>query len=434
MKKTFLCIMLSAMAASAFGQNNAYWKAKDKMDKGELEDAAAIVEAAIENPKTTQFAKIYNIGGQIEQRIFNPELIKAANSMPFDTLKFCDHLDKAVNYFTKSEEANQAPNEKGKVKVDAGIQSMNKLYIIQMLDYYNYAGMFMNAMGNKAKSIEYFQKYADLPRNKVFTQTETDSIYAAKPQNYMQTRFNLAFLYYQEKDWKNTITACDEALKDTMGTHDLYLMKATAYGELKDSVAWQKTLAEAAQKTGGDDFQQSLLYYYMQNNKIDDATALANRLVSEDPQNKNSWFMKGAIELNVLKDYEKARESFKHALDIDPNFVDALYNQGIAYINDIYDQRVNKKFKYVGTDLRITGKTSDGSYQREKKIYDEEIATVRSYYENARPLLEKVRELTPDRAKLWAPALQMVYSSLGMKDEAAEMDRLLDEANKAAQQ
>lgn len=431
MKKAILCIAMSLFCGvAATAQNNAFYKAQDKMNKGELTEAEKILEEALQNPKTTAFAKLYNLGGQIEQRIFNPELMKAAQSLPFDTLLFCEHLDKAVNYFVKSEEANQAPNEKGKVKADPTFTVMNKLQISNMLDYYNYAAMFMNANGNMSKSIEYFQKYADLPATKpIFTQAETDSIYKSKAQNYQQTRFNLAYLYYQQKDWDKVITACDECLKDTTGTHDLYIMKLSALGEKKDSTAWLATLKEAAVRTGGSNFQQTLLYHYMQNQKIEEAEALANQLVTDDPDNKNSWFMKGAIELNVKKDYEASRKSFEKALAIDPNYEDALFNMGTAYINDIYDQRINGKFKYIGTNRAITGKTSDGSYQKNKAVYDKELATVKEYYEKAKPYLEHLRELTPNEPKRWASALQMVYSSLQMKEQADEMDKLLEQAN-----
>ncbi len=431
MKKTVLSICLAMTAGCAFAQNNAFYKAQDKMNKGELTEAESIVEAALANPKTTNLAKMYNMAGQIEYKIYTPELQKAAQQLPFDTVAFCTHLDKAVNYFNKSEEANQAPDEKGRVKADKMISLQNKIAIGQMLDYYNYAAMFMNANGNKEKSVEYFQKYAEMPKSAVFTQAETDSIYASKALNYQQTRFNLAYLYYQQKNWDKTIAACDEALKDTMGTHDLYVMKIGALGEKKDSAAWAKTLIEASKRTGSSNFQQTLLYYYMSNQKIDEAMNLANSLVSDSPNDKNAWFMKGAIELNVKKDYATARQSFEKAIAIDPDFTDALFNLGTAYINDIYDQRVSGKFKYIGTNRRIEGKTSDGSYQKNKAIYDKELATVKGYYEKAKPYLEHVRELTPDEPKRWASALQMVYSSLGMKDKAKEMDDLLEAANHA---
>ena len=161
-----------------------------------------------------------------------------------------------------------------------------------------------------------------------------------------------------------------------------------------------------------------------------EATEMANKLVTDDPNSKLAWFMKGAIELNVKKDYKSAIESCDKALAIDPNYKDALFNKGTAYINDIYDQtHGGKKFQYIGTNRRITGKASDGSYKKNKAIYDKEVAYVKGYYENALKCMERVRELAPEDAKRWAPSLQMVYSALGQKDKAKEMDELLDAAN-----
>ena len=163
---------------------------------------------------------------------------------------------------------------------------------------------------------------------------------------------------------------------------------------------------------------------------MQEATSLAEKLTVDSPNDKMSWYMRGAIELNVKKDYEAARKSFEKALAIDPNFEDALFNMGTAYINDIYDQRVSGKFKYIGTNRRIAGK-NEAAYKKEKAIYDQELATVRSYYEKARPYMERLRELTPDGAKRWASPLQMIYSSLNMPAEAKQMDALLEQANQA---
>ena len=92
---------------------------------------------------------------------------------------------------------------------------------------------------------------------------------------YNTARYNLALQNFLMKNWDKAIACCDEALKDTVGLHDLYLIKINAYGEKKDSATWQRTLIEASQRTGKFSYLQNLLYYYIQNNKIDEASALA---------------------------------------------------------------------------------------------------------------------------------------------------------------
>lgn len=457
MKKFILSLGLFCLGfgiSNAQSQSPGSWKAQDKIQKADkladspegsdnynqalslYAEAEAIIANDIEAAKTKgdseKLTLLYIQNANVQGKLLNPDLKKASNGFPFDTLMFCKRIDNIVNSYNTSAVYNKTPNAKGKIKTNAVMGVYAKQGILNNLTLYYNCGAFMDAMGRKQESVDYFQKYVDLPKTSpVFTESEADSIYKS-PNNakiYNMARFNLALQNFYLKNWDKAVENATEALKDTTNMHDLYLIKINALGEMKDSVAWRNTLVEAAQRTGSQNFLQNLMYYYMQNGKIEEATELVNKLVSESPGSKMAWFMKGAIELNIKKDYQGSRESFKKALEIDPDFADALYNMGTAYINDIYDQRTSGKFKYIGTNRVITGKQSDGSYQREKAIYDKELAFVKSYYENAKPYLERFRELKPEDVRRWASPLQMVYAGLGQTEKAKEMDAYLDAAN-----
>ena len=177
MKKFLFTLALTFTAGAAMAQNNAIYKAQEKVDANDLNAALEILEGAMVNPKTTKFAEIYNNAAEIHARILNPELMKAAQNMPFDTLVYCEHLDKAIDCYTKSHEADIKPDEKGRVK--SKFIEKNRSRMLQMLDYYNYAGVFMNQSHNLEKSLEYFEKYYNMPKNPVFTPEQTDSIHKA---------------------------------------------------------------------------------------------------------------------------------------------------------------------------------------------------------------------------------------------------------------
>ena len=446
----FVCGLTAAFAQQE-GPKPGSWKAYDKIKMGDkfmgernsesFEKAQAAyaeaetilrdeIEKATAEQKVDKLAQLYLQSGQLQDKLFNTILNNAQQGLPFDTVQFCQRIDNIVASYAAAAENNNKPNAKGKVKADAVIQTYCKFRMMGLTTLYYNCGAFMDAMGKKQESVDYFQKFVEMPsKSAVFTPAEVDSIYKAGAKIYSTARFNLALQNYHLKNWDKAIACCDEALKDTVGIHDLYLIKINAYGEMKDSAAWQRTLVEASQRTGKASYMQNLMYYYMQNKKIDEATTLANKLTADYPNDKMAWFMKGAIELNVKSDYAQARESFGKALAIDPDFEEALFNMGTCYINDIYDQRQSGKFKYIGTSRRIEGK-GEAAYKKEKAIYDKELATVKEYYEKARPYLEHLRELTPNDAKRWASPLQMVYSSLEMKEKAQEMDQLLEEANR----
>jgi len=422
MKKILLSLallMAACGAANAQVQANiGSYKANDKATKGDkameentpeglqkaqafYAEAETILNTDIEAAKTkgdnAKLARLYLQNAQLQEKICAPELRLAQQGLPFDTVKFCKLYDKVIDSYCQSATYNVAPNAKGKVKSDAQVKMFDELAINNYRTMYFNCGAFMDAVGDKELSINYFQKFLDLPKTSaLYTEAETDSIYKADAKTYSTARFYIALQNFNLKKYKEAVAAADVALKDTANLHDLYLIKINSYGELKDSANWQRSLVEASQRTGQVSYMQNLVYYYLQNGKIQYATS---------------------------------RESFEKALAIDPDFSDALFNMGTAYINDIYEQTQSGKFKYIGTNKNVSGKGT-AAYNKEKAIYDKELETVKNYYEKARPYLERYRELNPDAAKRWASPLQMVYSALGETEKAKEMDALLEAANK----
>lgn len=417
MKKLILTAALSGLCAFAFAQNSAIYKAQSLQEKGEIKAAADLLDEALKNPKTTKFAQMYNMAAELQAQIFNPELMKAAQGVPFDTTLFVTTLDKMVDYYTKSHEADITPDKKGKVK--SKYVQANHDRMMAILDYYNYAAVFMNQSGKADKSMEYFEKYLNLPKNPIFSEHETDSIYASKRSAYSQTAFNLALLNFNAKSWDKAIEYADVALEDTLGTHDLYIIKMQSYLAKNDSTTWLKTLTDAVKRTEDEGFMQNLLYYYVVHNDIQGATAMADELVAANPNNKGPWYMKGCVELNLLKDYAASRTSFEKALAIDPNYIDANVNMAYTYMNEVVSRRNKGEFKLDRTNV---------------KQFNEEFEKIKVYYEKALPYFEKVRELAPDQPRLWASALQQIYTNLQQPDKAKEMDAYIESSNANAKQ
>lgn len=415
MKKFLFTIGMALFCGTAFAQNSAIFKAQALEQKGDIAGAAALLEEALKHPKTTKFAEMYHQVAEDNAKLFNPELMKAAQGLPFDTAAFCMHLDKMVDFYTKSHEADVKPDEKGRVK--SKFVAQNKSRMLTMVDYYNYAAMFQYQNHDTAQAISYFEKYLKFPNNVVFTKHESDSIFAAKKSAYSQTALNLASLNYNKKNWPKAIEFADIALQDTIGTRDLYIIKMQAYAAQGDSAQWLSTLKEAVSKTENEGFAQNLLYYYVSHNDVQGAEAMANDMAVATPNSKMAWYMKGCVELNLKKDYAEARKCFENALAIDPEFIDANVNIAYTYVNQAVSDKMAGKYKFVGTNKMIT--------QAQMPSYKKELALVQSYYKNALPYMEKVRTLAPTQAKLWAYTLQMIYENLQMKDKKKEIDEII---------
>lgn len=415
MKKLLFSIGVALCCSAVSAQNSAIFKAEALDQKGDIEGAAALLDEALQNPKTTKFAQMYNMAAEENAKMFNAELMKAARGIPFDTAKFITTLDKMVDYYTKSHEADVKPDEKGRVK--SKYVEVNRSRMLSMVDYYNYAAMFMYQSKDTARAISYFEKFLDMPNNPIYTEHDRDSIHAAKKSAYSQTALNLASLNYSKKEWDKAISYADIALKDTIGRRDLFVIKMQSYGAKKDTTMWLKTLTEAVAETEEESFMQNLLYYYVTHKDVTGAETMANEMVKSTPDSKAAWYMKGCVELNLKKDFTAARECFEKSLAIDPDFVDANVNIAYSYVNQAVADRQAGKFKFIGTDRKIL--------PAQMKAYQAELATVQGYYKSAQPYMEKVRALVPDNPRIWAYTLQMIYENLQMKTEKAEIDAII---------
>jgi tetratricopeptide (TPR) repeat protein len=355
------------------------------------------------------------MAAEIHAQKMNPELMKAAQNLPFDTLCFCVNLDKAMDYYQKSHEADITPDKKGNVKPK--FVKANHDRVLSMIDYYNYAAVFANGMGKQDMSLNYFAKYLDMPNSSLFTASEKDSLMAVKKDAYLQTARNMAILYYQEKNHEQALKYSEMALKDTENLRDLFIIKSQSHLAMGDTTAWLNTLVNAADRTGEFGFMQNILHHYVTKGDLEDARKMAADMEAKAPESKNTWYMKGCVELNMANNYPAARECFKKALEIDPDFVEANANMAFAHTNEAVFKYQNGGYKILGTGVRLTSAN--------KALYDKELAEFTSFYKNALPYMEKVRSLKPDSPRDWAYALQKIYDNLSMKAEKAEMDSII---------
>ena len=73
-------------------------------------------------------------------------------------------------------------------------------------------------------------------------------------------------------------------------------------------------------------------------------------------------------------------------------------------------------------ELEVT----DERYPGNDPKYKEDQATLKSFYEQAKPYYEKARELKPDQKDLWVNGLYSVYYNLQMGAEFEEIEKLMN--------
>ncbi|MCR5819988.1 MAG: tetratricopeptide repeat protein [Bacteroidaceae bacterium] len=122
--------------------------------------------------------------------------------------------------------------------------------------------------------------------------------------------------YYQVHDFESALTDLNRALaldkKNVLG----YFIRAQVRCRQMEALNIEEEAQQSTIKIG-------------YSAALDDLT----RAVQLAPDMAYAWYDIGNIHF-VLHDYTRAREAYRHALNIDPHFPDAYYNRGVASILD----------------------------------------------------------------------------------------------------
>lgn len=187
----------------------------------------------------------------------------------------------------------------------------------------------------------------------------------------------LARLYYIYKEYKTAMGYINTALKIDPMLEDAYFIKGMAYAEGGDTAraifnyqkavdvnaefydAWIELgnikeakgdeLAEQYYKnawnldTNNTHAQYILALYYQESGQLGKAINNYNFLLEKE-ENKNALFNLGYIHLVYLEDYKEAIIYFQKALNLDPEYYDALFN--LAYALELSGDKEDAKMKY----------------------------------------------------------------------------------------
>ncbi|MBA4250854.1 MAG: hypothetical protein C0425_00820 [Chlorobiaceae bacterium] len=149
---------------------------------------------------------------------------------------------------------------------------------------------------------------------------------------------------------------------------------------------------------------------YIATNKMDVALEAFREGVAREPGNKNYRYNYGVVLLNNNQ-FGEAAEQFKKALEIDSEYLNAIYNIAVTYVK--WGAHIQKEFDEANKD---------------RKEFVENVAS-KEKYRLALPHLEKFVQLKSDDAVIW-DLLGRVYSVLGMLDDAKNAFEKADKIRK----
>ena len=417
MKKLVMSIVFVLGATFAFGQELT--KGELKQQKKEIKtlvniakdaelnlqtDPAAAVNAmkpVISNPlvKTNPF--VWYVSASAKKAVIDAENRKRAEGAPFNESMLYSYTYELGHELENCEKYDNAPDAKGKIAPKYS-EFIITTYAQEFGQFYN-AGAYFYGNEDYTKSYDLFKMFIDAA-DKLYKagMMEEDKV------NVPVAAYNMTLSAMQLQDYEKVLTHVDLAMANEQMAPSAFRYKAVAHLELGDTATWLNDCMEGA-KLFPDDayFYQSLIQYYDSRNENEKLNALADELIASDTSNPFFVYLKGYI-AHQKQDTDAAIEWYEKTLEVDPNYESALNNLSRCYLYKAQD------YATAQSSTKVTDKKK---LAKDKEILD-------GYYKKALPLLEKLRQLQPDKHELWLANLTNCYYNLNMTAELKEIEKL----------
>ncbi|MDP2722847.1 MAG: tetratricopeptide repeat protein [Bacteroidales bacterium] len=377
MKKILVTISLMTLIFSiAVGQTNKRTSAYMYNKNQQYDKAKEAIDEAIHHAKTENDAKTWMYRGIIYFNIANStdEAVKALAP---------DAAEISYDSFLKSKELD----EKKQQDVETS------LYLNQLTNIFYQRGA------------EDFQKpdYPGAIKNFeiAYKIAETDG----RLDTVAAFNIGMSGVYSEDKALAETTmpylkTCIDANFKEPR----VYLFYARLQKQTGDTTAAFATIEKGRElfpQESSLQLEQSQLYLETgQNEKL---ISNLKEAIAADPTNENLYRVLGQTYENV-DDKVSAIEYYIKAIEINPDFGDAIFNLGAIYVNDaaeLYTEANNLPFE-------------------EQKKYDELKKEADANLNKALPYLERSLELNPDD-QIVISALREAYANLKMNDKLKEL-------------
>lgn len=392
------------VAGFAFAQEKAVKEAKKIAGavNPDFAQAEQLINGALTNPETKDQAETWNVAGFIQKRRSEKEMESAYLRKPYDTLQVYKSALDMCKYYLKCDELAQIPNEKGKIKNK--YRKTNAATIKgERGNLINGGIQFFNEDKNK-EALEYFGMYVSLPSQPMFAEDEELKADTLLPQ----IAYYASLAAMKMEDYASVLKYAPVAQDDKeVGKYAMEFV-STALKAEGDTAKWIVSLQEGVQKYPEHPFFfGNLIDYYSNSKKFDEAMAFADEMIAKDPANPFNTYVKGYLYHN-MEDYDKALEFYKKTIELSPDYAEAYSNIGLIYCLKAQDY-----------SAKATSDVNDPKYA-------EDMAKLKTFYEEAKPYYEKARQLKPDQRELWLNGLYRVYYNLQMGPEYEEIEKLMN--------
>ncbi len=412
MKKTLMMIALAVCSATAYAQDDLVKEAEKLAKKGEVAAAVDMITPALTSAETVDKAKAWNVlatiyYNQYEAMFTQQQEAKiAGKESGVNEAAMYEAYYKALEAAIECDKYDVLPNEKGKVKIRFRSGNATKLanFRVQLIS----GGQVAYNAQDFANAIKYWKMYVDSAKSPLFTGVDM-----SQDPYYHEICYYVGLASYQQKDYQTAIDYANLASQDSSKIKDaneiILFSKKDGAKTQADSLAYLQTVKEFHKNDPAEPrFFNLLMEYYTRPGRQAELQQWVSEEIALDPTNKMAWALKGEAEMNT-EQWDEAIVSYKKALELDPTFVQVIFNTGVC---------LNSKA------IQLKDKLADKNTGRLTKANADQVKGV---LEEAKTYLLKTREMDPMREKVnWVYPLYQIYYALDDQAGVAEMEQLLN--------
>ena len=411
--------LMATAATTAFAQDFIVKEARKQLGKGEIDAALKMVTPALNSPATVDKADAWALKADIEFGKFtaiqneNMQNVMQQKKVPYDTLAMNTACFEAIKAAMKCDEYDRQPNEKGKVKLRFRQNNQQRMQNVR-LNLIN-AGLYDYNHKNLDGALEKWALYLDSPSDPLFEGC-AEVADVTKDQYRSEIAYYAGLVAYQSKNYpvaeKYAKMAAEDPSKAAEANEIMLFSKKETMKTPEDSVAYLNMVKDLHKENPEEErYFNLLMEYYTRSDDQKAMAAWAEEEIALNAENKMAWALKGQVHMNN-REWDPAVEAYKKAIELDPDFIQCIFNAGVC----LNGKAIDLKDKLADKN---TGGLTKANADKVKAILAE-----------AKDFLERSKELDPDREKVnWAYPLYQIYYSIGDKAKSDEMEKLVNAGN-----
>ena len=274
-----------------------------------------------------------------------------------------------------------AAYERAKEANPEAVQDINNRLSVAYFNEFQRGIQAFNRAQNAEDGTAEFSNAADYFENATMIEPDSSGAYV-----------NQAFALINAQRSEEAIEAFEGALEKGDQSPDTYIYLGDLYAQFDQLEKRVATLETANEMFPGNaDVQAQLLNAYVSAGQMDRAMQVYKDAVMNDPSNKLYRYNYGSLLLEA-EDYAGAVEQLSEAVKLDPDYGDAQYNLGAAYINQAV--AINDQISAMDDDLRANRSSMSESDITATETKMQEMAEQRkALFEKAIPHLEMAKTL-----------------------------------------